>query len=72
MYERGVSELVALIDPIVPILKSLLGMLINLDAFQLAEGNGKLPGFPADEHKHLMLAVICGSQFYDLDFISWF
>src|SRR6266699_4064351 len=77
---RGIShrcnllllQLVPLIHPIVPILNSLLGLLIYLDALQLHQGNSKLTLFPPDQDKHIMFAFLVGSHSHDLDFLSRF
>ncbi len=63
-------QLVSPVYPILPILNSLLGLLIHLDALQLHQGNGKLALFPLDQHKHFVLTFLCGSHSHDLDLIS--
>src|SRR6266700_5023102 len=65
-------EFVSLVDPVVPILYSLPGLLIHLDALQLHQGNGKLALFPLDQHKHFLVAILSGGHSHYLNFLSWF
>ncbi len=51
-------QFVSPVHPVVPILNSLLGLLIHLDALQLHQRNGKLTPSPPDQHKHIMLALL--------------
>src|SRR5258708_8094547 len=64
-------QFVSPVHPIVPILNSLPGLLIHLDALQLHQGNSQLALFPLDQHKHFMLTIVSRGHSHHLDFLSW-
>jgi hypothetical protein len=46
-----------------PILDHLAGLLIHRDALQLYQGDRKGSAFPADQHEHLVLALLLSLRF---------
>ena len=48
-FKVSCSQLVALSDPIMPILDHLACLLLHRDALQLGQGDPKGPAFPADQ-----------------------
>src|SRR5919201_994024 len=64
------SQLVTLSDPILPIPDHLEGLLVHRDALQLGQGNRKGSAFPADQHEHLVLALLLGGHPDDLDLLA--
>jgi hypothetical protein len=71
-FQNTVLELIALFDPIAPILNSLLGFLIHVNAFHLHQGNGELVGSPAGHDKHLVSAFFFWSDSHDVKLVSRF
>ena len=62
-------EFVSPVHPIMPILNRLPGLFIHPHTLQLHQRDGKLTPFPADHHKHIMLAILFGGHSYHFNFI---
>src|SRR5262245_26744024 len=67
---RPGSELVALADPVAPVLDRLRGLLVDVDAGELRERHRQRPAVPVRPDEHLVLALLLGRHPDDLDLIA--
>src|SRR3954468_10505253 len=64
------SELVAPLDPVLPVLDRLARLLVGVQSGQLGEGDRQRAPLPGGQDEHLVLADLLGRHPDDLDLIA--
>jgi hypothetical protein len=61
-----------LFHPIVPVLDSLLRLFINVDAFELTQGDTELARIPRNQHEHVVQVRLLGRHSNNRDLLALF